>query len=1269
MMNYVTVELKNTSNQISNRITDTSNTITDYMVNYIGAKLIQTSNELIDRLNMTTITTDDIPEGPRNRYIIDNIYDNNLRVNGTLVACNLVIEGDSSTLNTVTYQAERLEIVSSTTGPALKVQQYGDQHIMALYDDDNLVFRVSNGGNISFTGNLNNVTTSEINYIRGLNAPIQLQITKLTNEIIDISDALYNTIQYTSNTIKNNVNSEIANISNILLLQIRNTSNNLHQYITHTSNMIYDLDAKNNAYNSNLIYQSSNELYGSILSTSNILIGKLEQQKGYSDALQEMIVSAYNELYAYVDSTSNEVIATSNDLYHLIFHTSNKLYADLYNNVNLDTIGFSNYIGNLTTDDVTEGMKNRYIVDDKYERDVFFTETTTATTIVTKSLIDFGGIDIYNDLYYTPSLMIKHMNDADVLNISVGNVPKLVMRNNGFIGFHTDFPEYDVDVAGTLNSTRFSGDGGLLTNVNLSDKNSDDIIEGTCNLYFREERLNEMIMSKSIDMFQPGSNMSIIRNGVYYGSLLVAGQLTVNSLRILDVNASYISSNASNFGDGVFGEESDFYSGSKASLALISNLDYEIKYVSNMLLDTIDNLQNITITSLDQVGNGTSNKYIINNWYEGPFNVNGRMQAEYVGGDGMFLTNVNLLDKTTDHLAEGVHRLYYTHDRFVDSMQNVSADLLHNGTCNQFIVNGVYEGDLIVTGELTVSRVQILDIFANVLNSNYEASYYQSSNSYVQSLASFIRNINQNLVNEMKNYDRKLNLIMTSNMDETILGIIANDSNLLLRRFGETIDYVNQNVSNLNDEIYENISNLIRYVNENVSRVDYYYTIDETSKGLLANIVNSSNKSIYEKINSLNTNDIKEGNNLYFTNRRAGAICIASNLHVSNYVDYHISELNRKLDDSNITSINSIKYNVDVINDRIDALTLDEISMGCNNSYIKNNVYDGYLIVTGGIITNNVVISDLDEAYLMLSSNVKDLLTSTPFKSSSNSYLQYLINKVNTHSDIIEDNYVNIIKLTSNFDLTIDLLKNIDTTALSVNSNAFDDINSNIGVCVDRIYRVEEQSIASNIRLNLHESNIFHNSNEIEKLKYELVLANNRIGTLENTNNIQTYEINALKNNMQTVMSKLAIIEGLSLVTQQINVANTEIITSNISETVDTVQEIANSLTSLIEIPNIPNAGIVLIDNPTNDLGVLQANIETILEKVTTYETEVYSLFEFPPIEINIPDISLPVNYYTANDTENARLYSITSNAQIIQNKINTMKAYFDALFVFSDTI
>jgi hypothetical protein len=1691
MMNYVAVELKNTSNQISNKLTNTSNTITDYMVNYIGVKLIQTSNELMNRLNVTT--SDDIPEGQHNKYIIDNVYNNDLYVSG-----RLTVDGTTTTLNTTTYQTERLEIVSSSQGPALKVQQYGIHDILSLYDDDTLVFKVSNGGNLKLTGSINNTSSNEIEYVRGVKAPIQKQINNLTNELIDISDTFYNSIsdthyqlsnqisltsnnlvistKLTSNDLTNKIsdlysyinttaddfNRSIFNVTNPISTDLQNTtiqleelsneikttSNMLHHFVSdtsniffndllltsniiytlhnetdknirdtsndlqtslsntsselydfvlqtsdllayeiidtsnelssllyntsntitaalytssndliantenmtkaldnklihtsnqitedriysinivtdlliHTSNVLYDdilstsnelidslgdlntfvIDTSNtlhdftkstsndlrhqiiqisyeNSISSNdlisFMHDTSNHLMQSILTTSNdlimtadvivdiieytsnelyhdfvnivsassnVLIAKINEDRVFSEVLYDRLIANSNELFVLVEHTSNELvdmihlnsqytldvdaslhdtsnilsqsiaditniidvkldylesfiadtcnilqiqihdtsndiqrqldiimnvdyalsdditnvsnmlIATSNVLYNMIFTTSNQLYTDLYGNVNMDTMSFSNYVDsvstritNLTSDDLREGTKNRYIVDDKYERDIVFTETATATTLVTKSLIDFGGIDIRNDMYYTPSLMIKHGNDADVLNISVGNVPKLVMRNNGFVGFHTDFPEYDVDVAGVLNATRLSGDGGLLQNVNLSDKNTDDIIEGTCNLYFREGRLDEMIMSKSIDMFQPGSNMSIIRNGVYYGSLLIAGQLTVNSLKILDINAPYISSNASNFGNGIFEEGSELYEGSKASLALVSNLDYDIKYVSNMLLDTIDNLNNITITSLDQVGNGTSNKYIVNNWYDNALNINGRMQAQYVGGDGMFLTNVNLLDKTTDHLAEGYNKWYYTQDRFVDSIQSINADYLNNGTCNQFIVNGVYEGDLIITGDLTVSRVQILDIFANVLNSNYETNYYQSSNSYVQSLASFIRNVNQSLVNEMKNYDRKLNSIMTCNMDETILGMIANDSNLLLRRFGETIDYVNQNVSNLNDEIYENMSNLIVYVNENVSRVDYYYTIDESSKRLLADIVNSSNRSIYEKINSLNTNDVKEGNNLYFTPKRTGAICYASNLHVSNYVDLHIHELNRKLDDSNITSINSIKYNVDLLNDiieycnidssnyvdlntnklenRISYLTLDEIGMGCNNSYIRNNVYDGYLIVTGGIITNNIVISDLDEAYLMLSSNIKDMLASRTFKSSSNTYLQYLINKVNEQSEITEDNYNNIIKLTSNFDITIELLKNIDTNASSsVNSNTFNILASNIAVATDRIYALEEKtllvnnntydvlnsniavatyriheleetvllinsntynvlnskisdldgrSVTSNTRLNIHEYNIFHNSNEIQKLRYELYHAKDRINQLENVNSMQTYQINTLNNNMTNVLSKLAIIERLNIVSEQINVANTESITSNISETINTVEIIASSLTSLIEIPNIPNTGIVLIDNPTNDLGILQTNIENILEQVITYEKEVFSLFEFPPMQIDIPDMQIPVNYYTENEEQNNRLYSITSNAQLIQNKIQTMKAYFDALFVFAYTI
>jgi len=264
----------------------------------------------------------------------------------------------------------------------------------------------------------------------------------------------------------------------------------------------------------------------------------------------------------------------------------------LDNNVINCSNAISSRISVLTTDEINDGINNRFIINDCYKRDIVFTESVSATTVVTKSIINLGGIDIYNDQYNTPSLYIKHNNDVDdvdVVNICVNNIQKFVILNNGYIGVNNIYPEFDLDVNGILNATRLSGDGGLLTNVNLSDKTTDDILEGTCNLFFREERLDEMIMSKSIDMFQPGSNMSIIRNGIYHGSLLIAGQLTVNSLKVLDVNASYISSNTSNYGNGVFDDNFG------VSSEFASNLEYNIMTVSNILMDTINNLNNIQI--------------------------------------------------------------------------------------------------------------------------------------------------------------------------------------------------------------------------------------------------------------------------------------------------------------------------------------------------------------------------------------------------------------------------------------------------------------------------------------------------------------------------------------------------------------------------------------------------------------------------------------------------------------------------------------------------
>jgi len=561
-------------------------------------------------------------------------------------------------------------------------------------------------------------------------------------------------------------------------------------------------------------------------------------------------------------------------------------------------------------------------------------------------------------------------------------------------------------------------------------------------------------MSKTLDMFQPGSNANIIRNGIFVGSLLITGELTVNSLKVLEVNQAYITSNASNYGPGI----GDIFSDLSIAYVsnLISNYEYSISNLYRELYQGIGNLNNISISSLDQVGNGTSNKFIMNNTYDSSLNIVGVLNADYLRGDGLLLKNVNLNDRTTDYLSEGNSNLYFTNSRFAEVIRGINTDNIRIGTSNQYIVNGVYDGDLVVTGELTASRVSILDMLTNVLNSNFDPDVRIGSNTYVHSLASFIRSVNANLMNDIKFLDNKLNLVMTCNMDETLLGMIANDSNILINTFTQTINFVDSNIAGLNyfvtsnvhmlnTTVNNNISNLIDYVNSNISRVDYHYVLEGSNMQVVLNVINMSNAAlntnITNKINALSTNNIIEGNNLYFTYKRAGALAYSSNLNVSNYVDTnfvmmqnvlqssntnisnYIASVNEKylnigrnasnyidvntnilntaLSTSNYNLSNYVNMHVNNIHNKIDALDLDDIAQGSNNTFIKNNVYDGYLIVTGGIITTNVLIYDMNDPLLTRHiSNTSNMQTNT-----SNAYvngIEYMLNKINTQSVTID---------------------------------------------------------------------------------------------------------------------------------------------------------------------------------------------------------------------------------------------------------------------------
>ena len=159
-----------------------------YTSNYV----VGTSNIISNRI--TALTADNIANGSTNKFIINNVYNNDMTVNGTLTATNLNVNGTTTTINTTTYQTENMEIVTSAIdGPALKIVQNGTQNLMDVIDATVNVFCIKDGGNvgiantnpaekldvtgnIKFSGNINNITSTELQYLSGVTSAIQTQI-------------------------------------------------------------------------------------------------------------------------------------------------------------------------------------------------------------------------------------------------------------------------------------------------------------------------------------------------------------------------------------------------------------------------------------------------------------------------------------------------------------------------------------------------------------------------------------------------------------------------------------------------------------------------------------------------------------------------------------------------------------------------------------------------------------------------------------------------------------------------------------------------------------------------------------------------------------------------------------------------------------------------------------------------------------------------------------------------------------------------------------
>jgi len=216
----------------------------------ISNYVLLTNNTLANRI--TNLVTDNITEttNSQNKFIVNDRYNNNLLVNGTLtINSNLIILGDSTRLETIVYTTERLEIVNeNTTTVALKIQQkdiYTD--IFNASNSNAIVFNIANNGDVNISGTY-----------------------KKNNR--DVLNDTSNYVLSTSNILVNRIKSEDIFGSNYS----RRLDSNVSNYVLSTSNNLVNRIKFEDIFGSNYSARLDTNASNYVSSTSNILMNKID---------------------------------------------------------------------------------------------------------------------------------------------------------------------------------------------------------------------------------------------------------------------------------------------------------------------------------------------------------------------------------------------------------------------------------------------------------------------------------------------------------------------------------------------------------------------------------------------------------------------------------------------------------------------------------------------------------------------------------------------------------------------------------------------------------------------------------------------------------------------------------------------------------------------------------------------------------------------------------------------------------------------------------
>jgi len=464
---------------------------------------------------------------------------------------------------------------------------------------------------------------------------------------------------------------------------------------------------------------------------------------------------------------------------------------------------------NRSLDEIIQGTSNKYIKNNIYNDDLTVQGTLTVDNIIVNNNISIINNSIYNSeclniTNYTdnPSINVLQIGNGDILQIHNDYQPIFVMNNDGYIGNVTN-PKYNVDIHGVINADYFRGSGKMLSNVNLYDKKTSELKEGS-NLYFTDQRVYDILYSSNyiqnnpfiplidevmdticcmnLDRVVQGSSNKYVVNNIYNDDLLINGTLTVKHINIIDFDQDFYTMmyNCNLYMPDCLSSNYRFCSTANVSNIVRGMLaDYSLGNISNTVIGIIENYSNYGLTGMLSIPNTSylaegSNLYFTE---ERTSNVLKPFITDISSTISNLITDINVITSN----IQGIE----------DALCCINLDNVIQGSNNKYIVNNIYNDSLLINGILTVRNIHIMDVDQQYYTDVYNTHLYQPTCDGGITGGSGAVNVS-NIVLGF-NYDKKIN-----DAYETLSYALTSESVLLSNRISTIGQRLNTQANDIN---------------------------------------------------------------------------------------------------------------------------------------------------------------------------------------------------------------------------------------------------------------------------------------------------------------------------------------------------------------------------------------------------------------------------------------------------------------------------------------